>query len=128
MRQLCRWLVRPKRLLSDSTAELRVLNVRTDRRHDRRALSQEVFVRLVQAAENGESADGIPGPDRSMMYILAACTGYRRGEIGSLTLQSFALDRDLATVTVSAAYSKHRQTDPQVLPPDLVTYVEAWLR
>ena len=40
-----------------------------------------------------------------MMYVLSAWTGYRKGEIGSLTTQSFDLLGDPPTVTVAAAYS-----------------------
>jgi hypothetical protein len=53
--------------------------------------------------------EGICGPDRAMMYVLAAWTGYRRGEIGSLTRESFDLASDPATVTVEAGHSKRRR-------------------
>lgn len=79
IRQFCRWLVRTKRLREDPTVEIEMLNVQTDRRHDRRALLPDEFARLVAAAEEGPSAVGLPGPDRAAMYLLAACTGYRRG-------------------------------------------------
>ena len=35
-RQFCRWLVRTKRLERDPTSDIPLLNVQTDRRHDRR--------------------------------------------------------------------------------------------
>jgi hypothetical protein len=41
-------------------------------RHDRRALSEDEFVRLIAAARNGTQVEGILGPDRAMMYVLAA--------------------------------------------------------
>jgi integrase len=50
LRQFCRWLVRMKALTDDPTAEIPLLNVQTDRRHDRRALSPEEFSRLIEAA------------------------------------------------------------------------------
>ena len=77
-----------------------MLNVQLDRRHDRRALSTEEFSRLIEAAESGKPKICIPGPDRAMMYILAAWTGYRKGEIGSLTKRSLKLDESPQTVTV----------------------------
>jgi hypothetical protein len=48
----------------------------------------------------------IPGVDRAMMYVLSAWTGYRKKEIGSLTMRSLRLDDDPPTATVAAAYSK----------------------
>ena len=62
-----------------------------------------------------------------MLYILAAWTGLRRGEIGSLTLRNFNLDGNPPTVTVEASYSKHRREDKQILHPDLVERFRKWL-
>ena len=57
---------------------------------------------------------------------VAAWTGYRKGEIGSLTASSFELG-DEPTVTVEAAYSKRRRRDTQVLHPGLATRVREWI-
>jgi integrase len=62
-----------------------------------------------------------------MLYILAAWTGFRRGELGSLTLRSFNLKRNNPTVSVEAAYSKHRRDDIQLLHPDIVERFLKWL-
>jgi integrase/recombinase XerD len=122
-----RWLVINKRLRSNPLETLHMLNVRVDRRHDRRALSSEEFSRLLEAAETGPPIEGLSGRDRAMLYVLAAWTCFRRGEIGSLTLKSFCLDTDLSTVRVEAAYSKHRREDVQILHPDLVARLKSWL-
>jgi len=61
------------------------------------------------------------------MYALAAWTGFRKGEIGSLTLQSLLLDGDPPTATVDACFSKRRRTDRQILHPDLARLLQAWL-
>jgi integrase/recombinase XerD len=121
------WLVRDRRTPSDPLMHLSRVNVQTDRRHDRRALTQEEFSLLVNAARNGKSVEGISGPDRAMMYVLAAWTGFRRGEIGSLTLRSLKLDDDPPTATVAACYSKRRRTDTQVLHPEVVRQLKDWL-
>lgn len=126
-KQFTRWLVRERRTLFDPLAHVARLNVRADRRHDRRALSQEEFARLVEAARNGKRVEGIPGPDRAMLYVLAAWTGFRKGELGSLTLRSLRLDDDPPTAPVAACYSKHRREDTQVLHPELVRQLKAWL-
>ncbi len=85
------------------------------------------FLLLIDAAETGPPIEGIAAVDRAMMYILSAWTGYRKGEIGSLTLRSFDLSSEPPTVTVQAVYSKRKRTDVQVLPPDVVARLTEWL-
>jgi integrase len=69
--------------------------------------------------------ESISGPDRAMMYVLAAWTGFRKGEIGSLTLRSLHLDDDPPTATVDACYSKRRREDTQVLHPEVARQLKA---
>jgi site-specific recombinase XerC len=126
-KQFTRWLVRDRRTLVDPLVHLSRVNVRADRRHDRRALSTEEFARLLDAARNGKRVESIPGRDRAMMYVLAAWTGFRKGELGSLTLRSLRLDDDPPTATVAACYSKRRREDSQVLHPEVVRQLKAWL-
>ena len=122
-----RWLVRDRRTTLDPLAHLSKLNVATDRRHDRRALSPDELSLLIDAARAGKRVEGISGPDRAMMYTLAAWTGFRKGEIGSLTKRSLDLDADPPTATVNACYSKRRREDTQVLHPELVSQLKNWL-
>jgi len=126
-KQFTRWLVRDRRTPTDPLAHLSKLNVRTDRRHDRRALSAEELKRLLEAARTGPRIEGIRGLDRAMMYAVAAWTGFRKGEIGSLTKRSFQLDADPPTATVEAGYSKRRRRDTQVLHPELARQLKLWL-
>jgi integrase len=127
IKQFTRWLVRDRRTPIDPLLHLSRVNVRTDRRHDRRALSSDEFARLITAARNGRAVESISGPDRAMMYVLAAWTGFRKGEIGSLTLRSLCLDADPPTATVDACYSKRRREDTQVLHPEVARQLKAWL-
>jgi len=122
-----RWLVRDHRNHVDPLAHLSRINVSADRRHDRRALSAEELERLFEAAQSGKRVENIPGPDRAMMYILAAWTGFRKGEIGSLTLRSLRLDDDPPTATVEACYSKRRRQDTQILHPEVARLLREWL-
>ena len=62
-----------------------------------------------------------------MMYVLASWTGFRKGEIGSLTQRSLNLQDDPPTATVQAAFSKRRRQDTQVLHPELARQLQAWL-
>ncbi len=126
-RQFGNWLVRTRRRASNPFANLQTMNVEVDRRHRRRALSYEELAALVAAAREAGSIENISGPDRAMMYVLAAWTGYRKGEIGSLTLRSFDLEGEPATVTVEAGHSKRRRRDTQVLHPEVVEMLRQWL-
>ena len=62
-----------------------------------------------------------------MLYVLAAWTGFRKGELGSLTPRSLHLDDEPATATVAACYSKRRRQDSQVLHPVVVGQLKEWL-
>ena len=122
-----RWLARTRRKTTDPLAYMSTLNAETDSRHCRRPLESDEFVRLVHVAETGPPRAGLIGRDRAMLYILAAWTGFRRGELGSLTLRSFDLKSNPATVTVEASYSKRRRKDVQILHPDIVERFKEWI-
>lgn len=122
-----RWLVREQRNNTNPLAHVQRLNVQVDRRHDRRAMSQEELSRLIEATRVGPRIEGVAGRDRAMMYLFAAYTGFRKGEIGSLTIRSLCLDGDPPTATVEACYSKSKRKDVQVLHPDLVAELRRWL-
>jgi site-specific recombinase XerD len=128
IKQFTRWLVRERRNHEDPLIHLAKLNVKVDRRHDRRPLSPEEFARLIDAAMTGPELICIPGPDRAMMYILSAWTGYRKSEIGSLTKRSLRLDQNPPTVTVAACYSKRKRQDTQVLHPEVASRLREWLK
>lgn len=127
IKHFTRWLMRDRRTPIDPLMHLSRLNAKTDRRHDRRALSEDEFARLVEAARHGKRIETISGKDRAMMYVLAAWTGFRRGEIGSLTMRSLRLDDNPPTATVEARYSKRRRQDVQVLHPEVVRQLKDWL-
>jgi len=126
-KQFTRWLVRDRRTPNDPLAHISKMNVSTDRRHDRRALTPEEFARLITAAQNGPPIETLSGADRAMLYMLAAWTGFRKGEIGSLTQRSFRLDDEPATATVAACYSKRRRQDTQILHPEVARQFKDWL-
>src|SRR5262249_53585520 len=90
-------------------------------------LTDEEFSLLVEAARTGKEIETFSGSDRAMMYVLAAWTGFRKGEIGSLTKRSFCLDGDPPTATVAACFSKRRREDTQVLHPEVARRIRSWL-
>ncbi len=114
VKAFCRWMVKDGRASESPLAHLDGLNVRTDRRIVRRALSVEELSWLLASAGEQPERYGMTGAARALLYRLAVETGLRAGELASLKRSSFALDADNPTVTVEAAYSKHRRED--ILP------------
>ncbi len=127
IKSFIRWMYLNDRLNRNTLNNVSLFNVSTDRRHDRRPLSMDEFLRMYNAAKTGPPVVGLKGPDRAMLYLLAAWTGFRRGELGSLTLRSFNLKMNNPTVTIQAGYSKHRREDVQILHPDIVERFLEWL-
>ncbi len=144
IRGFSRWLASERRARVDELAGLRGFNADTDRRRIRRDLSADELSRLIAAAARlpvaivpwpERGGDGVRRivrrrvrlPDRAWAYRLAGGTGFRAGEIASLTPASFDLDADTPTVTVEAAYSKHRRRDVQPIRRDLAELLAPWL-
>jgi len=114
----CKWMVDDLRARASPVAGLKGLNVQTDRRHERRALTADEVGRLIEAAADGDTLHGMSGPARAMLYRLAVETGLRAGELRSLTQASFHLDEKRPTITVEAIYSKRRKKDIVELRPE----------
>jgi integrase len=127
IKQFARWMVQDRRMAENPLAHLATLNVEVDRRRRRRALTTNEFDRLVAAAQNGPPVMRLSGPDRAILYIIAGYTGYRRGEIGSITATSFDFDADPPTLTVEAGHSKRRRTDVIPLRPDFAERIWHWI-
>ncbi len=68
------------------------------------------------------------GPARAMAYRTALGTGFRSSELRSLTPESFDLDADPPTITVSAGSSKRRREDVQPIRADLAEQLRGWLQ
>jgi len=127
IKQFSRWLWRDGRAREHVLVHLAGFNVQLDRRHDRRALTDQEMVKLIEAAEHGPELYGISGRDRAMLYRIAVGTGFRRNEIRSLTPESFNLDSAPPSITVEAAYSKRRRRDVQPIRKDLADLLRLWL-
>ena len=125
-KQFGRWMVQDGRATENPLAHLQGLNVKTDRRHDRRALSPDELRWLLDVTENGYNGAGSDGKmtvivqpverfgmsagARAILYRVAVETGLRAGELRSLTRASFQLSAE-PSVTIAAAYSKNRRQD-----------------
>lgn len=126
--EFCRWLVEKKRAVTNPLTGLKRLNNEVDLRHRRRALKPEEIKQLVQSArESGERIQCFDGETRARIYVITYMTGLRRNEIASLTPESFDVAAVPPTVTVEAAFSKHRRRDVIPLHPELVGMLRQWL-
>ena len=68
-------------------------------------VSADEFGRLVEAARVGATFREMTGPDRALLYTVAANTGLRAAELASLSADSFDMEADPPTITVEASYS-----------------------
>jgi integrase len=110
---------------SESPVEhLQTINVRVDRRHDRRALDADEIRRLLEATGVAPKRFGMTGYERALLCRFAAYTGLRANEIRNLTVSSF--DFDDCTVNVNAAYSKRRREDTVPLREDIAADLKSF--
>ena len=118
---------------------LKPFNQRIDRRRVRRAITRAELEQLLTTTEAGPDEytygptrskhNRIPltGPDRAMLYRVAMGTGFRAGELRSLTPESFRLDGDSPTITVEAGYTKNKKEARQPIRRDLAEAITPWL-
>ncbi len=127
IKQFSRWLVKDRRTAVDALQHLAGGNVATDRRLERRELTDGELRLLLNAARTGKPSLGLAGWQRFALYATAVGTGLRANELASLTRRSFALTDETATVTIEAAHEKARRGDTLPLPPDLAEMLRPWL-
>jgi integrase len=128
VKSFTKWMVRDRRAAFDPLTHLSGLNADLDKRHQRRPLSAAEFGRFLEATAAGKPFRGLTGPDRIVLYCVAARTGLRASELGSLSPASFGLDSDPPTVTVQAGYSKHRRKDILPLRSDVAELVRGFVK
>jgi len=107
---------------------MKAFNVQTDRRRDRRALSDDEICRLLDATKAGGISFKMSSEDRVILYSLALGTGFRVNELRTLTPRSFSLDADPPTITIRAGYSKRRRQDVQPIRRNLADTLVPWLK
>ena len=127
IKQFSRWLVKDRRTAVDALQHLAGGNVATDRRLERRELSDGELRLLLDAARTGKPSLGLTGWQRFALYATALGTGLRANELASLTRRSFDLTDETATVSIEAAHEKARRGDTLPLPPDLAEMLKPWL-
>ncbi|MGD9127166.1 MAG: site-specific integrase [Planctomycetia bacterium] len=106
IKSFCRWMVRTKRTKTNPVETL------------------EKFIETTEACP--DKVQGVDGPTRATIYLLAAMTGLRRKELASLTIDDFHLDAPTPIVRIQGAYSKNKRTDEIPLHPDVVARLRAY--
>ena len=127
VKQFARWLHRNGRCRDNALEHLGGFNVQTDRRRERRAMNGDELRRLIVEAHDGPTWRGMTGPDRAMLYRVAAGSGFRRGELRSLTTASFSLDAVPPSITLRAGDAKSRRDTVQPIRSDLADALALWL-
>ena len=112
-----RWCFKEGRLRDNPLLSVAGFNSKEDRRHDRRTVSLEELLRLIEAAERGPAYQAMTGPMRALCYRLAVATGLRYSEIATITPESFAWKAP--SVRVAACYTKNGQIAELPLPNEL---------
>lgn len=112
-------------------------NEAVDQRRVRRSLSKAELETLLTTTRGLPPAtmggrSGVPryeisGPERSMLYRLAAATGLRANELRTLDASAFQLDGDDPHIVVKAGYSKHRREDRQPIRRADAAAFREWL-
>jgi len=123
-RQFTRWMVTDRRAAEDPLRHLKAQTV-IEHTHKRRSLEPDDIRRLLESTRAAGRRFGMDGYQRALLYRLAVETGLRANELRSLKVSSFDLVR--CTVTVEAAYSKHRREDTLPLRKDTAAELRQYL-
>src|SRR5262249_29662850 len=128
VKSFTRWLVKDRRTPDNPLAHLTVDNPQADTRHDRRALNETELAALLAAAKGSANAvRGLTGQDPHIRYAVAVATGFRAGELASLTPESFALDCAPPCAFLGASQAKNRKAAQQPLPADVAAALRGYL-
>ncbi len=102
--QFCKWL--EKRIGNNPMRSVERIKSLGDPRRTRRALTTEELYRLVNVA--GE---------RGIVYLVAAVTGLRRGELSKIEWRDVHLDGSQPYISVRSSIAKNAKLVAQTLPP-----------
>ena len=126
IRQFGKWMVRNHRATQSPVEGLVNVKVTDDRR--RRSLSVEQFTKLLTTTMDGPAKRGLSGWERSTLYHLASETGFRANELRSLTVASFDLDTEPATVALHAGDAKNKRRARLSITPELAARLRTCLQ
>ena len=113
-------MVRDGRASELASVHLQGLNVKTDRRHDRRARSPDEMRWLLDVTAKAPERYGMTGCGGRCSIAWQWNPACERQSWRSLTRASFNLEGHEPSVTIAAAYAKNRRQDVLPLRPDFV--------
>ncbi len=126
IKQFSRWLIRDRRTDEDRLIFLERGNVRTDRRLERREITDFEIQYLLDAANSGKTRAKLTGFQRHTLYVTALSTGLRASELASLTPAHFDLDAAVPIVRIDAENEKACRGDVIPLPQGLIQILKPW--
>ncbi len=152
LNNFCNWAVRNSCMAANPFMRVPKARESTDKRHERRALSPEEIVKLLQAAENrplhemtvvrrgkrrGECYANVRdevkvaaarlGLESKLLYATLIYTGLRKSELASITIGRVFLDHDIPHFVLDAKSEKAGRGATLPLHPELVNHLRAWL-
>jgi len=125
--QFMRWCRRDRRIPENPLDGFVRAQTASDDQYVRRALEADELRLLVSTTQNGPASEELTGPERAILYQVAAGTGFRVSELHSLIPLNFRLDDDPPSIVLGAANSKHRHEDVQPIRDDLAALLRDWL-
>ncbi len=110
--------------------KIKQANVDVDRRRSKVILTDSQLAKLIAAAQTSPSRYNtvIHGPDRAMLYRVAAYTGLRVSELASLMPESFDLASKPPRVSPAARDQKAKRPDVIPIPAVILGALRAWLK
>ena len=109
VKQFCRWMVNSKRAAESPLEDIERVDV--ERKRERRPLMVPEMEALLATTQRGPERFGMEGPERALLYVLAAETGFRARALRSLVRSSFDLTGKLGVVRVKATNSKRKKEE-----------------
>ena len=126
VKQFFNWMVADNKTAENPLAYLKGQNAKKDIRHERRALTTDEIDSLLTATLKGSKHHNLTGKERYMLYTLALSTGFRAGELHSLTWRLLDLSEPEPSVTVLAGYAKNGKEATLPLRKDVTRLFKQW--
>ncbi len=141
VKSFCNWMVSEGRAESSPVDGKKLSKITVTDAKQRRPGTPNELRRIITAAANGpdhhwgggqgrlaERPCRIVGPQRALLYRLAAETGLRASELASLRPASFKLGSLPYTVTAECGYTKNKTTTPIPLTEDTAALLRDYFR
>ena len=141
------WAIKTDRLERDPLRSLSLLDKRGDVRRIRSCWTPQELGDLVAAAwtrpllDKAMNRGGIAdisegtikravalGYERAMLYLVAAYTGYRFGELSKLTVGNVRMENGITIITLPAAFEKARRGAALPVKSEVADLLWSWLK